>query len=117
VSIGAAEARYRMLGLLAALRRLTTTLASAVEASAARAVAAYRMELRRAAFVLALSLAAALLGFASFAFAALAVMIAFWPTHPVIASAVLAFLFAASAFVAVLLIRGRTQAPPSPERG
>lgn len=116
MSVIAEETRYRMLGLAAAIRRLTATLASAVEANFARAVTAYRLELRRAGFVLSLSLAAALLGFAAFVFAALAVMIAFWPSHPALAAAALAFLFAASAFAAALLIRGRTRGVPSPER-
>ena len=100
--------RRRPAALLEALQRLCAALISMVEGQASRAVALYRNELRRAASVLALSLAAALLAFAALAFAAFAVMIASWPTHPVAASASIAVAFAALACAAVLFVRSQT---------
>jgi len=55
-------------------------------------------------------LADALLAFASLAFLALTVMVAFWSTDPVVASASIAVALAALAVVAAVLIRGPTAA-------
>lgn len=108
MSFGASTSRRAVLGLLAAVRRLGTTLASVAEEQLSRAAECYRMELRRAASVIALSLAAALLAFASLVFLALTVLVAFWTTHPVAASASIAVVFAGLSFAAAMLLRGRT---------
>jgi uncharacterized membrane protein YqjE len=100
--------RRRVRGLLQALSRLSETLTAILEQRFSRAAGWYRMELRRVAFVFALALAAALLAFASLTFLALTVMVAFWPTHPVVASASIAIAFAALALVAAALVRDRT---------
>lgn len=109
MSLNTMEARNRLAGLFAALGRLSATLASVVEGSLARTVALYRLEVQRTASILALTLAAAFLACAAVGFIALAVMIAFWPTHPVIASAAIAAVLAAFAGFAVLLARGRSR--------
>lgn len=95
---------------MAASRRLGWSLAAAAEEQVSRAAARYRLELRRVASVLALSLAAALLAFSALVFLALTVMVAFWSTHPVTASAAIAVAFAALALAAGVLVRRRTAA-------
>jgi uncharacterized membrane protein YqjE len=108
--------RRRVRGLLQALSRLSETLTAILEQRFSRAAGWYRMELRRVAFVFALALAAALLAFASLTFLALTVMVAFWPTHPVVASASIAIAFAALALAAAALVRDRTSAAQSAQR-
>jgi hypothetical protein len=106
----------RLTGLLGALGRLTDELACVVEAQVSRTLEFYRSEVRRTASVFALSMAAAILGCASVAFVALSVMIAFWPKHPVIASAAIAAGLAVLSALAVTLARGRRQIPESSRR-
>jgi uncharacterized membrane protein YqjE len=109
MSFDTLEARNRLAGLFVALGRLSATLASVVEGRMARAMALYRLEVQRTASIVALTLAAAFLACAAVGFIALAVMIAFWPTHPVVASAAIAAVLAALAGLAVLRARGRSR--------
>lgn len=97
-----------MLSLLVAVRRLGMTLASAAEEQLSRAGQKYRLELRRMAMVMTLALASVLLAIAALAFLALAVMVAFWSTHPVAASASIALVFGVLSVAAVLLVRQGT---------
>ena len=117
MAVESRDNRWRMLALLEALKRLSATLVSIAEEQLSRAVGLYRTEMRRVASVLALSLAAALFAFASLAFIALTVMVAFWPTHPVAAAASIAAAFAVLALVAALLVRGRTTSGKQAQRG
>jgi hypothetical protein len=109
VSIATASSRRALLGLMAAVRRLGMTLASVTEERLSRAAERYRLELRRVALVMALSLAAALLGVTALAFVALAVMLAFWSTHPVAAAASIAVVLAAISIAAGLFVRQHTR--------
>jgi uncharacterized membrane protein YqjE len=108
MAIDTRDGRWHLLGLVEALKRLSATLVSIAEERLSHAVGLYRAELRRAASVLALSFAAALFAFASLAFIALTVMVAFWRTHPLAAAMSIAAVFVALALVAALLTRTRT---------
>ena len=58
---------------------------------------------------LALSILAGTCGFAALVFGAVAILIAAWSTHPVLAAAMIAVGFALVAMLAILLIRGNTR--------
>jgi hypothetical protein len=108
MSMETSSSRRGLLGLAAAVRRLGVSLASVAEERLSRAAERYRLELRRVVLVMALSLAAALLGVAALAFLALTVMLAFWSTHPVAAAASIAIALAALSIAAGLIVRRRT---------
>jgi hypothetical protein len=109
VSIGTASSRRAVLGLAAAIRRLGMTLASVAEERLSRVAERYHLELRRLVLAMALSLAAALLGVTALVFVALAVMLAFWSTHPVAAAASIAVVLAAISIAAGLFVRQHTR--------
>lgn len=71
--------------------------------------AAVRAEVRRAAMATALAIVAALLVFAAVEFAAAAILIAAWNTHPVLAAASIAAGFLLLAIVAVVAVRRYTR--------
>jgi predicted RND superfamily exporter protein len=96
-------------GLVEAVARLGSVLATGVESRVGRMRAAIRAEVRRAASALALAILAALLGFATLAFGAVAILIAAWDTHPVLAASLVALGFGMLAIVALLLMRSNTR--------
>lgn len=96
-------------GLVETLARLGNVMAAGVESRVGRMRAALRAEVRRAASALALALLAALLGFATLAFGAVAILIAAWDTHPVLAAALVALGFGMLALAALLLMRSNTR--------
>ena len=97
------------LGLLEAIGRIGATVGANLESRVGRLRAAIRAEVRRAASAFALALVAALLAFATLAFGAVAILIAAWDTHPVLAAAMIALAFGMLAIVALLLMRGNTR--------
>ena len=98
--------------LLTALGRLSGAVASVVEDGTARAVAVYRLELRRVAAQFALALAAAFLVCASMGFAVCAILMAFWDTHRVLATGCIAAGLALCALACAQLMRSNTRKGP-----
>lgn len=96
-------------GLLDAMGRLGATMAASVETRFERMRAAIRTEVRLAASAFAFAIAAAAFLVAALVFGAIAVMIAAWNTHPVLAAALIATGFGMMAIVAVLMLRGSTR--------
>jgi hypothetical protein len=96
-------------GILEAMGQLGASVAGRVEGRMAQLRAAIRTEIRRAASALALAIVAALLSVATLTFGAVAILIAAWATHPVLAAALIALGFGMLAIVAVLLMRSSTR--------
>lgn len=94
--------------ILRSVSHVGDMLAASLDVRAQQLRAAVRVEVRRIAASLALSLLAGACAFAALLFAAAAVLIAAWPTHPVLAAAMIAVVFALVAALAWLLIRGQT---------
>ena len=95
--------------ILEAMTQLGATVGASLEKRLGRLRSAVRQEVRRAASAVALAIAAAALGFAALAFGAIAILIAAWDSHPVLAAALLALGFCLLAIIAVLLMRSRTR--------
>jgi len=104
--------REHAAALLAALGRLSGAVASVVEDGTARAVAAYRLELRRVAAQFALALAAAFFVCAAAGFAVSAILMAFWDTHRVLATSCIAAGLALCALGCAQLMRRNTRKDP-----
>ena len=98
-----------ILGLVQSVGNIGDTLAASVDSRLRNLRDAIRAEVRRIAASLALSILAASCGFAALVFGAVAILIAAWSTHPVLAAAMIAVGFALVAMLAILLIRGNTR--------
>ena len=98
-----------ILGIVQSVGSIGDTLAASAEARLRNLRDAVRAEVRRISASLALSILAASCGFAALAFGAVAILIAAWSTHPVLAAAMIAVGFALVAMLAILLIRGNTR--------
>ena len=96
-------------GILEAMGQLGASVAGKVEGRMAQLREAIRTEVRRAASALALAIVAAMLSVATLIFGAVAILIAAWPTHPVLAAALIALGFGMLALAAVLLMRSSTR--------
>ncbi|MDE2218959.1 MAG: hypothetical protein KGL25_12465 [Gammaproteobacteria bacterium] len=92
-------------GVVAAMGQLGAAVAANLEQRLEQLRSAVRLEVRRAASTLALSIAAVALGFAALAFGAVAILIAAWNSNPVLAAALIALGFGLLAIIAVLLMR------------
>jgi hypothetical protein len=95
--------------VLELIERLGAAAASYVAARLDGLRAAVRAEVRRAASATALAIVAALLVVAAVEFAALAILIAEWYTHPVLAAASIAAGFLLLAILAVVALRRCTR--------
>ena len=98
-----------VLGLLQSVSHIGEMLAASVDMRVRQLRDGMRAEVRRIAASLALSILAATCGFAALVFGAVAILIAAWSTHPVLAAALIAVGFALVAMLAVLLIRDNTR--------
>jgi hypothetical protein len=96
-------------GLVAAMGQLGAAVSANLEQRLEQLRIAFRMEVRRAAATLALSIAAVALGFAALAFGAVAILIASWDSNPVLAAALIALGFCLLSIIAVLLVRDGTR--------
>ena len=96
-------------GLLSGIARVRSALSSYVDEQTSHALALFHIELRRVGHVLALSIAAAFFVCASAAFAALAVAIALWDSHRILATAIIACALGSCAYLCVHLISSQTQ--------
>ena len=84
-------------------------LTSTLEARLNTLRAAIYAEERRIAAAVSLSIIAALCAFSALTFGALAIMVAAWPTHPVLSAALIAMGFALLAALTILAIRSNTR--------
>ncbi len=98
-----------ILGLVQSVGNIGDTLAAGVDSRLRNLRGALRAEARHLAASLALSILAACCGFAALVFGAVAILIATWSTHPVLAAAMIAVGFTLVAVLAILLIRGHTR--------
>ncbi len=96
-------------GVVSAMGQLGVAVAANLEKRLEQLRIAVQMEVRRAAATLALSVAAAMLGFAALAFGAVAILIASWDSHPVLAASLIALGFGLLSIIAVLLTRSGTR--------
>lgn len=92
-------------GILEAMLRLGSSVATTLETRMQRMRSAIRNEVQRAAATLALAIVAAALAVATLLFGAVAILIAAWDTHPVLAAALIAIGFGMMAISAALLMR------------
>lgn len=92
-------------GILEAMLRLGGSVATTLETRMQRMRSAIRNEVQRAAATLALAIVAAALAVATLLFGAVAILIAAWDTHPVLAAALIAIGFGMMAISAALLMR------------
>ena len=92
-------------GILQAMGRLGSTMGATLEVRLQRLRAAIHQEVQRTAATLALAVAAAALSVATLLFAAVAIMIATWGTHPVLAASLISLSFAMLALIAALILR------------
>ena len=95
--------------LMESMERLGAAAAGYLSARLLDLRAAVRAEARRAAMAIALAIVAALLLVAAVEFAAAAILIATWDTHPVLAAASIAAGFLLLAILAVLAMRRHTR--------
>lgn len=107
-----AEIRERAASLATAVARLGGTLVTLAGDRTLQAAALYRLEIRRVAMALALSLAIVFFVCGAAALTAMAVMLAMWESHRVIAALIVAGGFAVLAMLGVLLLRNATRARP-----
>ena len=96
-------------GVVSAMGQLGTAVAANLELRLERLRLEVRLEVRRAAATVALSIAAVALGFAALAFGAVAILIASWNSNPVLAAALIALGFSLLSIIAVLLMRSDTR--------
>ncbi len=96
-------------GVVEAVGHLGATVATSLERRLEQLRAAVRKEVRRAAAAFAWAIAAAALGFAALAFGAVAILIAAWASHPILAASLIALGFCLLAIIAVLLMRSSTR--------
>lgn len=95
--------------LMKSMERLGAAAAGYVTARLGDLRSAVRAEVRRAATATALGIVAALLVVAAVEFAAVAIMIAQWYTHPVLAAASIATGFLLLAIIAIVAMRRCTR--------
>jgi heme A synthase len=107
------EPHDRMTPLLSILGRVGSVVGSIIASRAAQLLAIKRNELRRAAAVIALALAAAIFACAAAGFAAFSILVALGEEHRAAAAALIAGCFALLSGVAILLARGRPGDPPA----
>ena len=91
------------------LELLGNILTSGVYTRFKRLRAVVREEVRRVTAALALSILAATCGFAALAFGAIAILIAAWSSHPVLAASLIAVGFLFISVIALLLLRGNSR--------
>ncbi len=103
----------RVSPLLHTLGRIGALIGAIVANRTAHLVAINRHEVRKAASVLALAMAAALFAVVATVFAAVAVLVALGEEHRVAGAALIAGCFALLAGIATLLARGRSSPPAS----
>ena len=96
-------------GVIEAVGHLGATVATSLERRLGQLRAAVRKEVRCAAAAFAWAIAAATMGFAALAFGAVAILIAAWDSHPVLAASLIALGFCLLAIIAVLLMRSSTR--------
>jgi uncharacterized membrane protein YqjE len=95
--------------LLASIERLGAMLSDLVESRWHAAAAAVRMEVRRAVAAIAWGIVAAVAAVFAMEFAAAAILIAAWNTHPVVAAVSIAAGFLVLALTAALAVRRCTR--------
>lgn len=95
--------------LLASIERLVAMLGELVESRWHAAAAAVRMEVRRAVAAIAWGIVAAVAAVFAMEFAAAAILIAAWNTHPVVAAVSIAAGFVLLALTAVWALRRCTR--------
>lgn len=98
-----------LLDILGSVRHIGSMFGEAVEQRLSQLRAAVRAEVRCAAKAIGMAIIAAACGFAALAFGAIAILIAAWPTHPVLAAALIALGFALLAVFALIVIRSCTR--------
>ena len=98
-----------ILGLVQSVGNIGDTLAAGIDSRLRNLRDAIRAEVRHLAASLAMSILAASCGFAALVFAAIAILIATWSTHPVLAASLIAVGFALVTMLAILVIRGNTR--------
>jgi len=108
------ELRERAGELLATIGTLRGSIASILSAQAAQLTALYRLEVRRTVTAAAFALAASFFICAAAVLAVLAIVLALWDTHRVLAAALSAAGLALLAFISFLLMRSCTRAPAYP---
>ena len=101
----------RISPLLSTLGRIGSLAGAIIANRTAQLFAINRLEVRRAAAVMAFALAAALFAVAAACFGALAILVAFGEEHRAAGAGLIAGCFALLAAIAALLARGRSSPP------